>query len=95
MVFKTKRDYNGQVICYKTRWFVQRFCQQYGVYFNKTYALVVKSNSYKVLLAIATFFGWPVDHMDFITAFLNGALRDQTVYIKQPLGYEIVVNLVC
>ena len=55
----------------------------------------MKSNSYKVLLAIATFFGWPVDHMDFITAFLNGVIGDHTVYVEQPLGYEIGVNLVC
>ena len=55
----------------------------------------MKLNFYKVLLAIATFFGWPVDHIDFITAFLNRAIRDHTVYVNQPLAYEIGVNLVC
>ncbi len=93
-VFKTKRDSNGQVTRYKTRWVVQGFRQQYGVDFDETYASVVKSNSYKVLLAIATFFGWPVDHMDFITAFVNGVIGDHIVYVEQPLGYEVGVNLV-
>lgn len=43
-VFKTKQDSNSQVTWYKTRWVVQGFYQQYGVDFDKTYALVVKSN---------------------------------------------------
>lgn len=33
--------------------------------------------------------------MNFITAFLNEAIGDHIVYVKQPLGYEIRVNLVC
>ncbi len=70
-VFKTKQDSNAKITRYKTRWVVQGFHQQYGVDFDETYASVVKSNSYKVLLAIATFFGWPVDHMDIITAFFE------------------------
>ena len=89
------RDSNGKIIRYKTRWVVQGFRRQYGVDFDKTYASIVKSNSYKVLFAIATFFGWPVDHMDFITAFLNGGIGDHIVYVEQPLGYEVDVNLVC
>lgn len=32
--------------------------------------------------------------MGFITAFLNGAIGDHIVYVEQPLGYEIGVNLV-
>ncbi|WP_375449352.1 reverse transcriptase domain-containing protein [uncultured Nostoc sp.] len=94
-VFKAKRDLEGRITRYKTRWVVQGFRQQHGVNFDETYASVVKSNSYKVLLAIATFFGWPVDHMDFITAFLHGAIGDHIVYVEQSLGYEIGVNLVC
>ncbi len=94
-VFKTKRDSNGPVTRYKTRWVVQGFCHQYGVDFDETYASVVKSNSYKVLLAIATFFEWPVDHIDFITAFLNRVIGNHIVYVEQPLGYEVGVNLVC
>lgn len=93
-VFKAKQDSNGKVTRYKTRWVIQGFCQQYRVDFDKIYASVVKSNSYKVLLAIATFSGWPVDPMDFITTFLNGVIGDHTVYVKQPLGYKIGVNLV-
>lgn len=32
--------------------------------------------------------------MDFIIAFLNKAIKDYIVYIKQLLGYKVAINLV-
>lgn len=36
-----------------------------------------------------------MDYINFITVFLNKAIRDHIVYIKQLLEYKIGVNLVC
>lgn len=94
-VFKTKRDIHGKVLKYKARWVVQGFRQEYGVDYDETYASVVKTNSYRVLLALATIFGWNVDHIDFVTAFLNGFIRGRKIYVEQPPGYEKGTNLVC
>ena len=94
-VFKTKRDALRQIVKYKTRWVVQGFRQVHGIDFDQTYASVVKSNSYKVLLALATQLGWSVDHMDFVTAFLNGSIDGHDIIVEQPLAYEVGINLVC
>lgn len=59
------------------------------------YTSIIKSNFYNILLAIAIFFKWLVNHMNFITAFFNRAIRDYIVYIKQLLRYKIGINLVC
>ncbi|KAG7302557.1 hypothetical protein JYU34_002203 [Plutella xylostella] len=41
-----------------------------------------------MLLAIAAEYNMEIDHMDVITAFLNGDLKEQ-VYMEQPEGFEI------
>lgn len=67
----------------------------HGIDFDQNYASVVKSNSYKVLQALATQLGWSVDHMDFVTAFLNGSIDGHDISVEQPLAYEVGINLVC
>ena len=67
----------------------------HGIDFDQIYTSVVKSNSYKVLLALATQLGWFVDHMDFVTSFLNGSIDRHNIFVEQPLTYEVGINLVC
>ena len=67
----------------------------HGIDFDQTYASVVKSYSYKVLLVLAMQLGWSVDHMEFVTAFLNGCIDGHDVFVEQPLAYEVGINLVC
>lgn len=93
--FNTKKNVSGQIVKYKTRWVVQGFRQVHGIDFDQTYASVVKSNSYKVLLALATQLGWSVNHIDFVTAFLNGAIDGHDIFVEQPLAYKVGINLVC
>jgi hypothetical protein len=40
----------------------------------------------RLLLAIATHFGWGVHHMDVKSSFLNGGLQEE-VYVQQPPGF--------
>lgn len=48
-----------------------------------------------MLLALATYLGWAVDHIDFVTAFLNGSIDRHDIFVEQPLAYEVGINLVC
>lgn len=41
-VFKLKRGANNKILCYKARWVVRGFQQQYGINYDQTYAAVVK-----------------------------------------------------
>ena len=55
----------------------------------------MKSNSYKVLLALAIYLEWVVDHMDFVTAFLNGSIDGQDIFVEHSLAYKVSINLGC
>lgn len=81
-VFKTKRDILGHIINYKTPWVIQASCQVYKINFDQTYASIVKSNSYKVFLALATQMGWLIDHMDFMTGFFNCAIDRHDIFVE-------------
>ena len=41
-----------------------------------------------MLLALETFFGWEVYHLDVKLAFLDGEILKE-IYVKQPKGYEV------
>ena len=58
-----------------------------GEDYSETYAPVVKLTSIRVILSIVTLFGLLLHQMDFVTAFLNGDLKE-TVYMEQPQGFE-------
>lgn len=72
------------------------FEQQFGIDFDETFAPVVKWSTLRSVIALSVTLGWDVQHMDIVTAFLNGVLSE-TIYMKQPPGFEIrgSEHLVC
>lgn len=40
------------------------------------------------MIALAVSLGWDIHHIDVITAFLNGKLKEVT-YMQQPPGFEV------
>jgi hypothetical protein len=58
-----------------------------GLEFDETYALVVRLESIRILLAYATYHGFKLYQMDVKSAFLNGPIKEE-VYVEQPLGFE-------
>ena len=67
----------------------------HNIDFDQIYVSVVKSNFYKVLLALATQLGWFVDNIDFVTVFLNGSIDGYDIFVKYLLAYKVGINLVC
>jgi Reverse transcriptase (RNA-dependent DNA polymerase)/gag-polypeptide of LTR copia-type/Integrase core domain/GAG-pre-integrase domain/Zinc knuckle len=84
-VFKTKTGANGEVLKYKARLVAKGFQQTEGVDYSETYAPVVKFDSLRILIAIATAKGKRIQQMDVETAFLNGEIREE-LYMKVPEG---------
>ncbi len=95
-VYKIKRDVDGNIACFKARWVVKGYLQQFGVDFDQTFAAVVKPMVFRVLFAVAAFFDLDIDQMDIKTAFLYG-LINQLVYVDIPKGSETEANrgMVC
>ena len=85
-VFKIKLDAEGKVERYKARLVAQGFTQRYGIDYDETFSPVVRFESIRSLLAIASQHELIVHQMDVKTAFLNGELKEE-IFMKQPEGF--------
>lgn len=85
-VFKGKTDGDGQVHTYKARLVARGFSQRYGEDYDETLAPVVKHETVRVLLALATQQELHVRHLDVKNAYLNGKL-DEVIFMEQHVGF--------
>lgn len=86
-VFSRPRDEHHRIVKYKARWVIFGNHQVYGQDYLDTYASVGKSDSWRILLAIAISKRWFVIQFDIKTAFLNGDMKD-FVYCMQVRGFR-------
>lgn len=93
-VYKIKYKSNGDIERYKARLVVRGFTQEYGVNYYETFSPVVKFPSMRTILAIAASKNMLMKQFDIKTAFLNSEL-DETIYMKQPIGYSDGSDKVC
>ena len=83
-VYKVKRD--GTL---KARLCVMGSSQKPGVDFDQTYCATMRAASLRMLTAISAALTLSILRIDFVSAYLQGRLEDgETVYCKQPEGYE-------
>jgi hypothetical protein len=61
------------------------FKQIKGVDYFEIYAPIVKHTTYRLLFALAVTYGWHVNQVDIVSAFLNSTLKEE-VYIRGPPG---------
>ncbi len=73
------------------RWVVQGYLQQFGNDFEQTFAAVVKPMAFRMLFAIAAYYGLDIDQMNIKTAFLYGIIN-QLVYVQIPKGSKTIAN---
>lgn len=62
--------------------------QEYGVDYNVKFALIVKIDIVRMVLAITAQNNWKVYQMDVKSGFFNRYLEEE-VYVEQLQGYEI------
>ena len=53
------------------------FKQKYGVDYTETFSPVVKYVTLRMVVGLAKYFGWPLDQLDVVTAFLYGVMKEQ------------------
>jgi hypothetical protein len=71
---------------YKARLVIRGFEQKQCVDYNKTFALVVKFVTIRILSALATVKNWEIHQMEVKMAFMNPLLKEE-VYMANPEGY--------
>ena len=65
--------------------------------FQKSFSPIVKWESIRYIISIATHQRWPIFQMDIVTTFFNGDLKDP-IFMTQPLISFIALgqaHLVC
>ena len=95
-IFKIKTKSDGTLDKYKARLVARGFTQVQGLDYMETFSPVVKLNSIKVILALATQYNFEIHQLDVKTAFLNGYLEED-IYMIPPEGLALPLNsdLVC
>jgi len=86
-VFKRKYHSDGKLERYKARLVVKGYEQKYGIDYGETFSPVIRKESLRLLLALATYYGLQITQMDVKTAFLYGELEEE-IYVNQPVGFE-------
>ncbi|UYV67916.1 hypothetical protein LAZ67_5002493 [Cordylochernes scorpioides] len=87
-IFRIKRKGNGEIDRYRARLVAKGFSQRRGIDYKETFAPVVRYDSVRVLLALATVMDMEIMQFDIKTAFLNGDL-DEDIYMQIPEGIEV------
>lgn len=77
-VFRIMKDIAGNV--YKARLCARGFMQKQGIYFGETFALVVRYDALRVLLAVAVEQDLEMAQFDVETTYCNGVLKKRVYY---------------
>nr|GEV34848.1 copia protein [Tanacetum cinerariifolium] len=85
-IYKVKLEELGGILKNKARLVARGYCQEEGIDFEKSFALVARLEAIRIFLAFATHMNKVVYQRDVKTAFLNGNLREE-VYVSQPDGF--------
>ena len=84
-IYKRKINHDGSTR-YKARLVIKGYEQKEGIDYDETYAPVSKMVTFRLILVLAAQYGWEVDHMDVVMAFLNPRIDRDNIYMKMPLG---------
>jgi len=73
---------------YKARLVIKGYEQKEGIDYDETYAPVSKMATLRLILALTAQYGWGVDYMDVVTAFLNTRIDRDNIHMEMPLGID-------
>ena len=93
-VFKIKRKADGSIEKYKARLVAKGFKQKQGIDYTETFSPVVKYVTLRMVIAITKYFGWSLDQLDVVTAFLYGEMKEK-VFCAIPEGVDIDEEFDC
>nr|GEU50508.1 retrovirus-related Pol polyprotein from transposon TNT 1-94 [Tanacetum cinerariifolium] len=85
-IYKVKMDEFGGVLKNKAGLVSQRFMQEEGINFEKSFAPVARIKAIHIFIANADHKNMTIFQMYVKTAFLNGELKEE-VYVSQPKGF--------
>ena len=96
LVFADKRGEDGKVVRFKARFVAMGFTQAYGTDYKETFAGVVVSKTFRIMLAILNEdVEYEMEHWDVKMAFTMAPVEEE-LYMYQPEGFvEKGTDYVC
>jgi hypothetical protein len=85
-LFKYKFNVDGSIDKYKAILVSKGYSQKQGIDYENTFSPVVKMNTIRLMIALATKNNWQLHQLEVKLAFLNGELKEE-VYLVQPEGF--------
>jgi Reverse transcriptase (RNA-dependent DNA polymerase) len=85
-VFDLKSDAEGNILEYRARWVVCGNFQEKNK--SDRYAPVASDASVKIFLAKVAREDMELRQIDIVSAYLNAALQNRKIFMRQPTGYE-------
>ncbi len=86
-VYKIKENSDESISRFKVRWVTHDYRQIEKIDYEKKYALVVRSDTFRISLLIATILDWKIRQFDVKLAFLN-EMMNRMIYIVQSKEFE-------
>ena len=80
ILYLVKRRADGSIEKYKARKVGRGFTHQEGINYDETYAQMMRTQTFKILLVIALHRDWAIRQWDVVAAYLQ-ALLQHDVYI--------------
>lgn len=84
--YSIKLKSDGSLDRYKARLVALGNKQEYGIYYDETFAPVAKMTTVRTILAITASQYWPLFQFDARNVFLHGDLKEE-VYMQLPPGF--------
>nr|GEV57696.1 hypothetical protein [Tanacetum cinerariifolium] len=76
----------GSILKNKAQLVARGYCQEEGIDFEESFALVARLEAIKIFIAYAAHKNMTIYQLDVKNTFLNGILREE-VYVSQPDGF--------
>jgi len=86
-IYKRKINPDGSTR-YKARLVIKGYEQKEDIDYDETYTPVSKMATFRLILALAAQYGWDIDHMDVVMAFLNPRIDRDNIYMGMLLGID-------
>ena len=74
---------------FKARWVAQGYNMHKGIDYDNAYAFTLGTDSPRVLVAVAAFYGHEIYALDFKNFYLRGVLEGPPVYVEQPPLFKV------